>query len=240
MKILSHLSGGFDSVATCIKLLNEGNEVTGLFFDLGQVYLDQEAKAAKYVDEFLQENYSNWNGLLTKTASMELQSADDGSPTEYIPVRNLVLSAHSANIAIALGLDAVAVGNKTTTVREDDPYSFSDCSIEFYDKLTDIVSFASENNIEVEFLMPLVTWVDEHNKPTKKSAGCHPIPLTKGDVLRIIIDAGLDLTKIWSCYHNTVKPCGECYHCVELKHAMDEIDYNYVNFFSSEVAGNVD
>ena len=55
--------------------------------------------------------------------------------------------------------------------------------------------------------------------------------LTKGQVVKIIIDAGLDITKLWSCYKNVNKPCGECYHCLEAKKAFEEISYNYTNIF---------
>ena len=53
MKILAHLSGGYDSVATCLKLLNEGHEVTGLFFNLEQDYVENEFHAVKYVNFLL-------------------------------------------------------------------------------------------------------------------------------------------------------------------------------------------
>jgi 7-cyano-7-deazaguanine synthase len=218
MKILSQLSGGFDSVAACLKLLNEGHEVKGVYFDFRQPYAEQEDIASTYVDDFLKAKYESWLGCDYVTLSMELSRPSKESPKPYIPVRNFILAAHSANIAIAQGFKAIAVGSKTVEVRKDDPYSFSDCSIEFFEKVTDVVNFCSEKDDGVEFLMPLI------DIPNRK-------PMTKGDCVQLIIDAGMDLTRLWSCYDFTGKACGVCYHCEELKKAFEEIGYDYSDYF---------
>lgn len=219
MKVLSHLSGGWDSVAACVKLLEEGHTVKGLFFVLNQPYLREEHAATMYVNNYLLQKYDNWQGVEVHQTPMELARANDGSPSEYIPVRNFVFAAHSANLALAQGYEAVAVGSKTIAVRPDDPYSFADCSIEFYQKVTDLVSFASEGNDAVKFIMPLV---DTDNLQS----------LSKGEVVQLIIDSGMDIGKLWTCYRAGIdKQCGTCYHCVEAKKAFDEIGFDYTGFF---------
>lgn len=195
--ILCQLSGGFDSVAVFCKLIEKGEDVIGVFFDLGQPYLEQEKKAVEYViDHF--RNHENFKGITTKKIDINLGGTTENK--DYIPVRNLVLGAISANIAISYDINYIAVGNKTLEVREDDPWSFSDCSVEFYKQLSELTSFASENK-EIKFLMPLI------------ESG---VPLTKTEVLKIILKSGLDLDKLWSCYENNTKPCGKCFHCQEL------------------------
>ena len=216
MKVLGHLSGGFDSVAACVRLLEDENEVMGVFFDLGQPYLKQEAKAVAYASDFFTSKYPNWLGCRTDNVAMELQRAADGSPSEYIPVRNLVLAAHSANIALAEGFNAVAVGSKTVEARPDDDYSFNECSIEFFEKVTDVVSFCSEGGDSAEFIMPLIE---------------NRVPLTKGKCVQLILNCGLDLTRLWSCYEAEGQACGKCYHCKELMIAFDEISYDYSGYF---------
>ena len=229
MKILSHISGGYDSIAACIKLLEEGHVVKGLFFDLSQAYLEQERRAVQYASKFLAAHYDNWLGFITAPAPMRLQLSSDGSPSEYIPVRNFVLGAHSANIALAESFEAVAVGNKTTELRPDDLYSFKDCSIEFYRRMEDIVGFCSEGDATVKFLMPLIHW--EANGGTPR-----PVAMTKSQVVTTILKSGMDISKLWSCYRDEDKPCGECYHCSEVKKAFDDTGYDYSDFFAKKFA----
>jgi len=224
MKILSHISGGYDSIAACIKLLEEGHVVKGLFFDLSQAYLEQERRAVQYASKFLAAHYDNWLGFITAPAPMRLQLSSDGSPSEYIPVRNFVLGAHSANIALAEGFEAVAVGNKTTELRPDDPYSFQDCSIEFYKQMEAIVGFCSEGDAAVKFLMPLIYWKANSETP-------QPVAMTKTEVVNTIIKSGMDITKLWSCYRNEETPCGKCHDCLEVRNAFNDTGYDYENFF---------
>ena len=229
MKILSHISGGFDSVACCIKLLEEGHAVRGLFFDLSQAYVEQERRAVQYASNFLFAHYDNWLGFTTASVPMKLQLSSGDTPSEYIPVRNFVLGSHSANIALAEGFEAVAVGNKTTKLRPDDPYSFQDCSIEFYKRMEDIVGFCSEGDTIVKFLMPLIHWEANGEIP-------QPVAMTKPQVITTILNSGMDITKLWSCYRNEEMSCGECYHCIEVKNAFGEMKWDYADFFTKKTA----
>ena len=238
MKILAHLSGGFDSTAVVAKLLKDGHTVAGLFFNLGQMYLDQEEAAVDYAHDFFMEKYPDtFLGAQMHRADMINSMTTGTAPSEYIPVRNLVLASHSANIAIARGFEVIAVGNKTIEVRPDDPYSFSDCSIEFYRMVENIVNFCSEGDDTVKVTMPLVKWESAYtghiwDHPVMPGGKIYtPKAYTKGEVIQILLDAGMDLTKLWSCYKIGKKPCGICYHCEELKKAFNEIDYNYEGYF---------
>lgn len=226
MRILSQFSGGFDSVASTLKLLQEGHEVYGMFFNLGQKYVAQEADAAEFANKYLSNAFPDtWGGYYTEKVTMELAApAEDGTPSAYIPVRNFVFASHSANVAIANGFEAIAVGSKTLEVRPDDPYSFSDCSREFYDKCQDIVNFCSEGDTKIEFLMPLV--IELETDPVRLTS------MSKGDVMQMLIDQGIPLDKLWSCYEDVDKPCGVCYHCIEVKKAFDEINHDYTDYFT--------
>jgi 7-cyano-7-deazaguanine synthase len=207
MKILSQLSGGYDSTAVMIKLLDEGHTVKGIFFNYGQKYYKQEKRALEYVDSMLKDN-PNYLGYVEIPVEMQLTRNNDGSPSDYIPVRNFVLGAMSANYAIAEGFSTIAVGSKTTEVRKDDPFSFADCSVSFYEHMTNVINLASEPGDYIEFIMPLLK--------TKSEA------LTKGEVVNIINDSILEFNDLWSCYEDGDLPCGVCYHCVENKKAFEE------------------
>lgn len=199
MKVLSQLSGGLDSVASTIKVAETSTEFKAIFFDIDQPYVIKELMAVKYVDEYLQKRYSNYKGLIVSKIDMALSGGD--GPNEYIPVRNLVLGAMSANQAIALGYDTIAVGSKTTQVREDDPYSFSDCSVAFYSDFGKLVTLASESG-KYQFIMPLLKTPE--------------VAMTKKEVIQYLIDKNVDVRKLWSCYGVGDTYCGNCYHCVEI------------------------
>lgn len=208
MKVLCHLSGGFDSVASTLVAANEldvNDKFSTVFYAIGQPYESQEREAANYVVSMLRSLFPDKYVGHHELSLNILASFDPNLPSAYIPVRNLVLSSSSANLAIALGYDKVAVGNKTIAVREDDPYSFSDCSVKFYSMMSDISTFASEGK-KLEFIMPLVL-----------AEGEDMYSYTKDEVMGICESNGIDLTKLWSCYENGVIPCGVCYHCQEIK-----------------------
>jgi len=210
MRILSQLSGGYDSTAVMIKLLDEGHTVKGIFFNYGQKYYKQEKRALEYVDSMLKDSdkYPEYLGYVEIKVSMELTRNNDGSPSDYIPVRNFVLGAMSANYAIAQGFSTIAVGSKTTEVRKDDPFSFADCSVSFYESMTNVINLASEPGDCIEFIMPLLK--------TKSEA------LTKGEVVQIIDNSILEFQDLWSCYEDAELPCGVCYHCKENIKAFQE------------------
>lgn len=201
MRVLSQLSGGLDSVASTFLVADTATEFQTIFFDLDQPYVLQELRAVKYVDKLLTERYTNYKGLKIVKANLALTASD--GPSEYIPVRNLVLGAMSANQAISLDYDAIAVGNKTTEVRPDDPYSFSDCSVEFYSRLGALATFASEGR-KLEFVMPLLKSPSE--------------AMTKAEVIQLLLDREVDVRRLWSCYQAGDTYCGQCYHCEEIKH----------------------
>ena len=207
MKILSQLSGGYDSTAVLIKLLNEGHKVKGIFFNYSQKYYKQEKKSVDYIDKMLKNN-KNYLGYTEIKVDMELSRNNDGSPSDYIPVRNFVLGAMSANYAIAKGFSVIAVGSKTINIRKNDPYSFADCSVDFYKSMTDVINIAAEQGDYIEFIMPLIVSKDK--------------VLTKGEVVSIINDSVLEFQYLWSCYEDGDLPCGTCYHCLENKKAFKE------------------
>jgi 7-cyano-7-deazaguanine synthase in queuosine biosynthesis len=104
---------------------------------------------------------------------------------------------------LSIGYDTIAVGNKTLELRPGDPYCFNDCSREFYTELGKLATFASQGS-NIDFIMPLIG-------PNG--------PLTKREVVEYVSAHGFDVRKLWSCYADRVRPCGECYHCAEIKAA---------------------
>lgn len=206
MKVISQLSGGLDSaLSTLLIAESQGvSEFGCVFFDLRQPYLMQEMSSFRYLCDLMRGVFDRFMFWVVVPVNMSLKSEGTG-PNEYIPVRNLVLGSLSANLALSRGYDTVAVGSKTKEVRAGDPYSFRDCSVEFYTRLSSLVSFASEGKV-LQFRMPLI---DHKNG----------VPFTKREVIEELLKRQIDVSKLCSCYYPTQdnKYCGQCYHCDEVK-----------------------
>jgi 7-cyano-7-deazaguanine synthase in queuosine biosynthesis len=90
MKVVSHMSGGFDSAASTIMVAEAGHEFQTLMIDLGQPYAEQERAAVVELEFFLRGRYpSTYYGHSTLRVDMALTQV--GQVVAYIPVRNLVI-----------------------------------------------------------------------------------------------------------------------------------------------------
>ena len=197
------LSGGYDSVAA-FELVLRTRRALGLFADYGQPYVKQEHRAVQAVARHYAA-HPNYLGVRVVRLSLDTCNRP---VAEYVPLRNLALAAVAANVAQAIGAEEVASGSKTVALRPEDPYSFRDSSVGFFDLLQRAVDFASEPALVTpRFVMPV--------------AG-----MTKAEVLRIVADAGLDPGALWSCYRNGPQPCGECYHCADVRKALDAAGFS--------------
>lgn len=201
-RVLCQLSGGFDSVSATLLVAETGVEFSTIFFNIKQPYFKEELRAVEYVVDFLRK-YPNYIEHKQVDAPVAFNVINSSLPEEYIPIRNLVLGAISMNISFAEGYTEISVGNKTIEVRQDDPYSFADCSVDFYKRMGDLGTYASQGSL-VKFIMPLV------NETTKTS-------LSKEQVIGVCIENGIDVSKIWSCYTPGESYCGNCHHCQEIR-----------------------
>ena len=212
-KTLVQISGGFDSLAAAILELRAGWECWGLFVDYGQPYARQEAKAAWEVHKWLSGKYPQlWKSCTHRHVDLDVQSTTDVGA--YVPMRNMVITAMSVNAAAFQKCEAVTVGSKSAEHRPDDKYSFCDSTSVFYMQLQWALREGREaGNGPHSIRMPLV--FTDGNIVTRQLAK----PYTKAEVLKLIQDEGIPLDLLWNCYNGGDKPCGECYHCVELTKA---------------------
>ena len=198
MKSVVHLSGGFDSAAAALHELDNGVECVGFFADYGQPYLVQEQDSALKLHGYFSGKYKNWLGLRAVRTSLCVESSTDNFA--YVPMRNLVLVSLSVNVAVALGIENITIGSKGKGEQ------FVDCSQEFYKALEDAINLGIEpNQSRITLRRPLAD-------------------MTKVDVLQKLVNAGIDLDSLWSCYNSGTKPCGTCAHCQVISAARKRID----------------
>lgn len=197
MKTVLLFSGGYDSVAALdIALKDMKSEVLCLFVDYGQPYAAQEFSAAMYAfKHYESKKYPiDW-----KFCDIQLGLSGE----DYVPYRNLVLTALAVNIAAAGDYDAVWTGSKSVEVRKGDTHSFRDSTARFYDMTQELVNYATEGgHVAPKVFMPVLGW-------------------TKERVLQRIHDAGIELQMLWSCYRGKDGlPCRECHACQVVREAL--------------------
>jgi 7-cyano-7-deazaguanine synthase len=199
MKSLLLFSGGYDSVAALdIALKDLHHEVVCVFVDYGQPYCAQEYSAAMYAFKHYE--------VKRYPVEFIFQNLELGLTGEdYVPYRNLVFGALAFNLASTNGCGRVLTGSKSASVREDDSHSFIDSSKPFYDRLHELVVYATEDGHEAPKMdMPVVGW-------------------TKAQILRRVHEAGIELQMLWSCYKGgNHLPCGECHACKVVREGLVE------------------
>lgn len=204
-KAIVTLSGGYDSVAALLWSL-ERYKTRALFIDYGQPYLQQEQDALYYVtDHPTIQGHPAWRGLDVIRTDLRF-GPNPNDP--WIPYRNLVIGAVAANWAVAHSAQVVVVGCKSKEYRPEDPVSYMDSTLGFFEGLEELIGDATEpgrKGMAPRFEMPLVGW-------------------SKKKVLAYVRDAGLDLRKLWNCYANGDQPCGKCAHCVETQHIISTFE----------------
>lgn len=205
MKALVHVSGGLDSAAALLFTLNSGHEVIPVFYDYGQSYAQQERVAAGRLVNALRERVDFMKRLAPlRQHHFDMYTKSNTGVDEYVPYRNLVLAASSANTAAALNCDVVIVGSKTDVVRESDPYSFKDSCFKFYYDFDILVNSITEMGTSRPLIqMPLAGW-------------------SKADVVKYLIENRVNHKGLWTCYVAGDEPCGQCYHCNEYTHALGD------------------
>lgn len=193
---LVHLSGGFDSTAVALWCRDRDILIKGIFYDYGQSYREQEYQAARKVADRI--------GFPLFDFQLPLMVDSNTAVPEYIPYRNLVLIAHSLNVASAAGADAVAVGFKSEHPEEGNPYAFRDAGRVFLDDTNKVVAHISElGQKPPKVVMPLAGW-------------------SKKDIVAKVLNH-FRTVELWNCYVDGEKPCGKCHHCVELKEVVSKL-----------------
>lgn len=193
------VSGGWDSTAALLMALNEApfsGPVTGMFVNYNQPYFVQEwTKACALVRQPIIANHPQWQGLISVDANLQIDPE-----VTWVPYRNLVIASMGLHFALARNCRAVVVGSKSLRYRPHDPSSYLDSSLPFYDRLETLAgSITEEMHLpSPQIWMPIVGW-------------------SKTQVLRYLIERGIDARALWNCYRTDgqPEPCGECAHCLE-------------------------
>ena len=135
--------------------------------------------------------------------SVLLRDADDIPLGEYaegnmkstvVPFRNGIMLAIAAGIAESRGLRHVMIAN-----HGGDHFVYPDCRPEFIDSMSSAVSAGTDANVDI--VAPYTN-------------------LSKTDIARHGIAAGVDFADTYSCYKGGENHCGLCATCIERRKAL--------------------
>jgi 7-cyano-7-deazaguanine synthase len=108
----------------------------------------------------------------------------------------MVLIALAASYAISEGISKIFYG-----AHSGDHVIYPDCRPEFVKEIQDVLKICDYISIDLE--APYLN-------------------LTKGDILRIGLNLGVNYSLTWTCYNGREKACGKCGSCTERLEAFEQ------------------
>lgn len=122
---------------------------------------------------------------------------DENMRSTVVPFRNGIMLSVAAGLAESRGLKAVMIAN-----HGGDHAIYPDCRGEFVNAMGAAISAGTYEHIELR--APYTN-------------------ITKADIARRGLAAGVDFSLTYSCYKGGEKHCGKCGTCVERREALAEI-----------------
>jgi 7-cyano-7-deazaguanine synthase len=198
------LSGGLDSTTAAALARREGFELYGLTVRYGQTHACELEAArrvaaalglARHVELAVDLKAFGGSALVGEGAIPKDRALDAHDiPSTYVPARNTVLLSLALAWSEVLEAERIVIG-----VNALDYSGYPDCRPEF------ISAF--------EYLATLATKAGVHGRPLRIWAPLQN--LSKGAIIRVGTDLGLDYGLTHSCYDPdaTGRPCGRCDSC---------------------------
>lgn len=204
LKCIVLLSGGLDSTVAAAYMKNTGYKLTALTFDYGQP--KREMETAKKIAEklnvehiIIKLDFLKFPKNIPKTTQNDLKNHEiskKNAHSVWVPARNLVFCSIAASIAEKNSIKIISAGFDLEEAK-----TFPDNSIEFVDKLNELLKYACLKDVEI----------------------CAPLlKMNKKEIVELGARIKAPMSLSWSCYKNEEKPCGVCESCQRRKRAFKE------------------
>lgn len=201
-KALVLLSGGLDSATVLALTTKLGFRCHCLSFEYGQrhqIELESAARVAKSFGalshQIIKIDLGVIGGSALTDSKIEVpKTLTAGIPVTYVPARNTVFLSLALGYAEVLGAYDVFIG-----VNAVDYSGYPDCRPEYIAAFQAMADLATREGVE--------------GRPIKIHAPL--IDLSKAQIIRSGLDAGVDYSLTVSCYNPDVsgRACGECDAC---------------------------
>lgn len=205
------VSGGLDSSTVLALARQQGFDCYALSFDYGQRHR-AELRAAEITAKSLGATEhktvkldlaSIGGSALTDNRIAVPEQSSEGIPVTYVPARNTVFLAIALGWAEVLGANDIFIG-----VNAVDYSGYPDCRPEYVAAFQSMANLATRAGVEGQTL--------RINTPL--------INLSKAEIIRKGIAAGVNYSETVSCYQATDKglACGKCDSCRLRKIGFEE------------------
>lgn len=210
------LSGGLDS-ATCLAIARQGNyECYCLSFDYGQrhrIELEAARRIAKQLGakehRVVSIDLRVFGGsALTDNIDVPKDRDEaemkDGIPVTYVPARNTIFLSFALAYAEVAGAADIFIG-----VNAIDYSGYPDCRPEFIQAFEGLANLATRAGVE---------------GATKISIRTPLIRMSKAEIVRKAVEAGVDIGLTHSCYEPDADghACGRCDSCLLRRKGFEE------------------
>jgi 7-cyano-7-deazaguanine synthase len=207
------LSGGLDSTVNFYATLKEANVKMALTFDYGQKAAKKEIEAAAEMakdagvthtvislDWFKGLGTSALNTNAVSVPKIRSTSLDDKDLTTrsakavWVPNRNGLFLNIAACYAESLQAEMVVPG-----FNREEATTFPDNSLDFIRATRKAFGYSTANQVDVQ---------------------CYTITMSKIEIVELGKKLNVPFSKVWPCYFDREKWCGECESCQRAKRAF--------------------
>lgn len=224
LKSVILLSAGLDSTVNLYMAMNDTEVIQTITFDYGQKAAKKEIEKAKSLSDHLKINHMvidlPW---FKKIGSSALTSDQHKIPTgKQVSITNLDVSKKTAQTVwvpnrngVFLNIAAaVAEGLKAQIIvpgfNLEEAMTFPDNSFEFIRASRKSLAYSTQNHVDVQ---------------------CYTVNLTKKEIVDKAKTLLVPFEKIWPCYFDYEKWCGECESCLRAKRAFRENHVDILGYF---------
>ena len=209
-------SGGLDSTTVLKITKNRGWEIFALSFNYGQNHNYELECASRIVKDFSISCHKVISfdmrtiGGSFPTDTIEIPKNREESemknqiPSTYVPARNSIFLSFGIAWAETLDISDIFLG-----VNAVDYSGYPDCRPEYIQAFEQMANLATKNGVEGK---------------TKLKIHTPLINLSKGDIIKLGIEEGVDFSLTNSCYdpQDNGAPCGLCDSCLPRAKGFEE------------------
>ncbi len=207
------LSGGLDSVFNLYRACEQWpGQVQALSIHYGQRAWPQELNAAQFFAQELQVPLQTLDlTALFANDPSSLTSDDQMVPTDDVDIESLEASQRTAkpvwvsnrngvllNVAACqaemLGADRIVPG-----FNAEEAATFPDNSIDYIEKMNACLRLSTSNQVQIH---------------------CFSQSMQKSEIAKSLVEKGVAMEEIWSCYFAGEEICGKCESCQRFSRAL--------------------
>ena len=196
------VSGGLDSATVLAAAAKDGFDCYAISFDYGQRHRAELQSARLLAEQYgvqahkvVSLNLNDIGGSSLTDSALEVpEQIEPGIPNTYVPARNTVFLSIALGYAEVVDADAIYIG-----VNSVDYSGYPDCRPEYIKAFQTMANLATKRGVEgkpISIKTPLIN-------------------LTKGQIIQLGINLGVDYSLTVSCYqaNEQGEACGICDSC---------------------------